>query len=405
MIDRNIPDQLSAAHLMQTVRALSVGIGPRRPTSAAEHDAARWVQESVRALDPRWLVLRQPFRSVKGFSVRLSPLALLIGISLFYGLKRSRKAHWLGGLFSIGLSVLTRDAFLVRPAVWESWIPRGESQNVLVRIPPRRRTTRRVVFLAHLDSGVHRIALDPRVARELPRTFGALTLLALTGGVLTVLAGRAQRWRALRALITGGAFSAAALGVLDETGESVAGANDNASGVAALLGLAAALHERPLESTEVVLAFTGSATAVGTGADMLAATYGEAWKDALWVVVNDVGTGELCWATRHGISPYAYYSPHPDAVAVMERAADARPDLGLMGKAMLTLDEVAILRDHGLRAVALLGYDRVTGMIPNWWQRTDTIDAIQPAALERAAHACWTAAQVVDQSERWPLTR
>jgi len=404
MIDRNIPDELNAAHLMETVRALSVGIGPRRPTSAAEHDAARWVQEAVRRIDSNWVPWRQSFRSVKGFSTRLSPLALLIGISLFYGLKRSRKAHLLGGLFSTGLSVLTRDAFLVRPAVWEKWMPRGESQNIIVYIPPRRRATRRVVFLAHLDSGVHRIALDPRAARELPSTFGALTLLALTGGVLTVLAGKPQRWRALRALISGGAFGAAALGVLDEAGESVAGANDNASGVAALLGLAAALHRRPLETTEVVLAFTGSATAVGTGATRLLEALGDPAEDALWVVVNDVGAGELCWATRHGISPYAYYAPHPDAVAVMERVADARPDLGLMGKAMLTLDEAAILRDHGLRAVALLGYDRVSGMIPNWWQRTDTFDAIQPATLERAAHACWTVTQVIDQSERWPLT-
>ena len=151
------------------------------------------------------------------------------------------------------------------------------------------------------------------------------------------------------------------------------------------------------------LAFTGSGTATCTGADVLATAYGEAWKEALWVVVDHVGAGELCWVTRHGISPYAYYYPHPDAVRVIERTADARPDLGLMGKAVLTVDELAILRDRDLRAVALMGYDRASGLIPHWWQVSDTIHAVVPETLERAAHACWTTARVMDESDTWPF--
>jgi hypothetical protein len=154
----------------------------------------------------------------------------------------------------------------------------------------------------------------------------------------------------------------------------------------------------------VILAFTGAATAVCTGVDVLATEYGAAWKDALWVTVSSVGSGELCWATRHGISPYAYYYPHADAVKVMDRVADVRPDLGLMGKAMLTLDEASILRDRDLRTVALMGYDRATGLIPHWRQNSDTIHEIDPSALERAAQAIWTAAQVIDQAEQWPFS-
>ena len=87
------------------------------------------------------------------------------------------------------------------------------------------------------------------------------------------------------------------------------------------------------------------------------------------------------------ISPYAYYHPHPDAEQVMKHVADARPDLGLMGKSMLTVDEVSILRDRDLRAVALMGYDRVTGLIPHWRQNSDSIHAIDPAA-RRTRRAC-----------------
>lgn len=404
MVDRSLPEGLTADRLAEHVRHLSAVIGPRHPASRAEREAAAYVHQAIRSIDSRWELVNQPFRSVGGFRYRIAPLAVLTGLSLWFGLTRSRRRQFIAGVASVGLSVLTRDAFLLRPAVWETWLRRGESQNVIVRIPPRGKTRRRVVFLAHLDSGVHRLTADPQLVGQLPRTLGGTTLLALVGGVLTLLAGRSQRWRALRTLSGGLALGGAALAIIDEMGPDVQGANGNASGVAVLLGLAEALRRRPLENTEVVLAFTGAATAVGTGADVLATQYAREWQDALWVVINSVGAGELCWATRHGISPYAYYGPHPDAVHVMERVADARPDLGLMGKTMLSLDEVAILRDRDLRAVALMGYDRVTGLIPNWRQHGDTIHAIDPATLERAAHAAWTAACVVDQATNWPPT-
>ena len=60
------------------------------------------------------------------------------------------------------------------------------------------------------------------------------------------------------------------------------------------------------------------------------------------------------------------------------------------------------MRDRDLRAVALMGYDRVTGLIPHWRQNSDTIYAVDPAVLERAANACWTVTQVMDQAEAWP---
>lgn len=404
MIDRNIPDELNASRLMDYIRHISVEIGPRHPTGRAERETAAYIHDIMRRFDPNWDLLNQPFRSVDGFRYRIAPPALLTGLSLLYGLRGSRQKQIISGLVSVGLSVLSRDAFLERPTVWEAWVPRGESQNVIVRIPPHRATQRRVVFIAHLDSGVHRLTTDSRMVRQLPRTLGGVTLMALVGGVLTALAGKNQRWQLLRSLIAGSALGGAGLALVDEMGPDVAGANGNASGIAALMGLAEALYHHPLETTEVVLAFTGSATAVSTGADVFATTYGEAWHDALWVMVSNVGVGELCWVTRHGISPYAYYYPHPDAMQVMERVADARPDLGLMGKTMLTLDEVSILRDRDLRAVALLGYDRVSGLIPHWRQNSDTIHEINPQTVERAAHTCWTTVQVMDQCETWPFS-
>ncbi|MBI5960373.1 MAG: hypothetical protein HY866_16655 [Chloroflexi bacterium] len=390
---------LDADHLMPFVRQLSVGIGPRHPTSHAEREAADYVYDTLHGLNNRWEISRQTFRSIDGFRYRIAPLAALAGLSLLVGLRKDRQTQFISGAFSVGLSILSRDAFLARPAMWEAALPRGESQNVIVRIPPRRTVDRRVVLIAHLDSGIHRLTTDSRMVRQLPRTLGAITLMALVGGVLTVLSGKKQRWRTLRALLAGSALGGAGLALIDEMGPDVAGANGNASGVAVLLGVAEALNKRPLNSTEVILAFTGSATAISTGADVLATEYGKLWQDAVWLVVANVGCGELCWVTRHGISPYAYYYPDSQAVDLLEQVAASRPDLGLMGKPMVTVDEISILRDRDLHAAALMGYDRATGLIPHWRQNSDTIHEIEPETVERAANTCWTALKLVDQRE------
>jgi hypothetical protein len=403
MSDITVPGELTSERLLEFVRHISAVIGPRHPASPAERETANYIHSVIRQIDPEWELTNQPFRSADHFSYRIAPLATVTGISLLWALHRSLKSEIMGGLASIGLSIYSRDAFLQRQAVWESWMPRGESQNVIVRIPPRKHALRRIVLVAHLDSGTHRVTADSRIVRQLPRTLGGITLMALVGGVLSVLAGRKGRWRGLRALLGLSALGGAGLALLDEMGPDVAGANGNASGVSVLLGIAEALKRRPRDHTEVILAFTGAATALGIGVDELATKCGKEWADALWIVVDNVGTGELAWGTREGISPYAYYYPHIDAVEVMERVAEARPDLGLMGKQVVTLDELAILRDRDLRAVTLTAYDRATGLIPNWRQNSDTIHEIDPETLGRAAQALWTAIRVVDQADTWPF--
>ena len=169
MMDHNLPKELNANSLMDTVRALSVKIGPRRPASQDERDAAQYVHNTIRSLDGEWELINQPVRSTGGFRYRIMPLALGNGLSLVWGLSKRRRNQILGGLASVGISVLSRDAFLLRPAPWQSWFARGESQNVIVRITPRGPVRRRVVFVAHLDSAHHRVTADPRLVRYLPR--------------------------------------------------------------------------------------------------------------------------------------------------------------------------------------------------------------------------------------------
>ena len=176
MIDRNVPVELSADQLLDDVRHLSVVIGPRRPATAGERAAAAYVHSQIRALNPPWELINQPFRTIPGFRWRIAPISAAVGLALLGGLKRGRQGRWVTGLVSVALSILSRDTFLARAQPGEGILARGESENVIVRIPPRRRVRRRVVFVAHLDSGVHRMTTGSRLVGQLPRTLGAVTL-------------------------------------------------------------------------------------------------------------------------------------------------------------------------------------------------------------------------------------
>ena len=131
----------------------------------------------------------------------------------------------------------------------QRFLPQGDGVNVVARIAPRGRTERTFVLVAHLDAQRTGLIWDRRLIeagakRRLAKR--SMTPAAL-GGALAI----ALPWRPLKALM--------ALALLDTaTRPTVPGANDNASGVAALLHLAGRFAAEPLEHTEVLLAFPGA---------------------------------------------------------------------------------------------------------------------------------------------------
>jgi hypothetical protein len=128
-------------------------------------------------------------------------------------------------------------------------VPNGDGVNVVARIAPSGRAERTFVLVAHLDAqrtGViwHRRLIEGGAKRRLAKR--SMTPAAL-GGALAI----ALPFRWLKALM--------ALALLDTaTRPTVPGANDNASGVAALLHLAARFTAEPLDGTEVLLVFPGA---------------------------------------------------------------------------------------------------------------------------------------------------
>jgi hypothetical protein len=53
-----------------------------------------------------------------------------------------------------------------------------------------------------------------------------------------------------------------------------------------------------------------------------------------------VGTGNLCYVTKHGVSPVSGYAPAPEMVRLAEAAARQHPELKVTGKDMLIIDDL-----------------------------------------------------------------
>ncbi len=234
------------------MRALSEDIGPRPSTSDRERAASEYVAGRLRACG--WEVEVEPFRSVTSFSWAYGTffLAFVLAALLLPSVPLAACAlAWLAlvafALESSGIETLTRV------------LPRRESQNVVARYARAggsREADRapRVVLSAHVDSARSALLWHPRLVG----TFRALLLLAIGAMLaLAVLATVALFTRPMWLLLAAGAAGAylalVMLALLDRElrWQVTPGANDNASGVAALLGLAETLAREPDAASEV----------------------------------------------------------------------------------------------------------------------------------------------------------
>jgi hypothetical protein len=193
------------------------------------------------------------------------------------------------GLTSVELDVSGRSTWLAR------FLPGGEGTNVVARIPAAGEARRTVVFIAHHDAQRAGLMWTMRRGRG-PLALPAQAMFAVIA--LGCMVGS----RILRAL---GATVIAALtlvGLQTARGQVVPGANDNASGVAALLALMAAFARDPLEGTDVVGLFSDCEEVGLGGTAAWLATHHDSLDPAATLVVSldTLGSGEPAVVARDG---------------------------------------------------------------------------------------------------------
>lgn len=203
------------------------------------------------------------------------PLGLATAAAAIAGAGRAR-----GGAAVVGLAAAAAvaDDLRVGPRALRRLLPKRTTANVVAEVvgPDPRRT---VIVVSHHDAAHSGLVFHPELPRSIARRFPRLlertnttppTLWSAVAGPALVGLGALLGARGVRragALLSlGNALAMAEIGARDV----VPGANDNLSGVAALLSLAHALRDEPVEGVRVILLSTGSEESFSEGMEAFA---------------------------------------------------------------------------------------------------------------------------------------
>ena len=357
------------------VTTLAGEVGPRRPTSTSERIAAELVGDALRSagIEAR----AESFAAYSSFGQTYGVIAALATAPAL--LPRHRRGAR-GALAALGAALLYGEGGLVRTPL-SDLLSQRRSQNLVATLEPRGEAARTLCLVAHVDSSRSGLLFHPALGAQLNRWIALQSLATLLLAAEPLLA----RTAAGRALVASArAICAAGLGLLVERelrGVDVPGANDNASGVGAVVQLAAEAAAEPLEATRIVVLISGCEESGLLGARAFLRRRDT--TDWLFLNFDSVGsTATLRYTRAEGL--VRKWPCDPALVALAGSVAQARPELGLEpadGPIGLTYDATAALARGG-RALSFVAGDR--GRIPNYHQPSDTVANLDPQTLARA---------------------
>jgi Peptidase family M28 len=386
---------------MDHVRALAEEIGPRGSTTPKETEAARYAAQVLKAmgLDPE----TETFTSARS---QWYPYALFAGLALV-----SIALYWIGGRWSaiaaLALTLVALSSTLLeltfRPNPLRWVLPKGQSQNVWVRLQPAGEVRERVVLMGHLDT--HRTPIVFSTAAWL-KFFGALVPAALGCTViLLVLFALGIVWPGAGLRYASLPFALAVLGLLLIVAQAdltpyTAGANDNASGAGVVLSLAERLRQQPLAHTEVWAVLSGCEEVGCYGAEAFARSHRAELGRAPWLTLDSVG-GKGTGAT-YLVSETFLTTARSDSglLKLAGEVAAHHPELDAHGfRFSGAFTEGAVGAKYGFRVLTLVGHRR-DGILPEWHRFSDVVANVDPAAVERTEAFTWELLHEIDRLSR-----
>lgn len=345
---------------------------------------------------------------------------------------RGLRSIWFFAALVFGLAIMAHLAvLLLRPGLgdWPAWLvasalflyafwlfyrkftfqdypqrlslPHGASQNVQAVIAPTGEVQQKVVLIGHLDS--HR-AVIWFAADALVVAYAGLSLVAMHGlwlaplfYGLNILSGL-DIFNWLGAALAFIHFFAWFSGVTADLGVFSPGANDNASAVGSLLGLAERLEKEPLQHTEVRLVFTGCEESGCDGMRAYLDANAKDLQDALFIDLELVGIGErLVYLQSEGLVRPRRIDP--DVETLVQQVGALYPIQPISGANFGVFTEMGVVWERGLKGVCLLVLREDSSLLPEWHRTSDTAERLEPAAFERAHRFVWALLQKLDAKE------
>src|ERR1700761_6790763 len=310
------PQQTSRTpDLKRVVRELASWERPS--ASEGERRAAAWIAERFRELGvERVRIEEEPAHG--GYWLPLGMLSAVSGVVALAGGRVMRVL--VGAVAALGIW----DELGLHRGVWtRRLLRRRTTSNVVGEVGPRD-ADRCVVLIAHHDAAHTGAVFDARsihaLARHFPQVLDRMRWwprimgLVFAGPILVALGRR----RLGAALCFGSAAAFADIG----RSQVVPGANDNLSGVAALIGAADSLVRRPPKDVRVILLSAGSEESFEEGSQ----AYLRRHRDELdahrthVIAIDSVGSPRLILVEGEGMLKHTEYDrPLKETI---ERAAD-----------------------------------------------------------------------------------
>jgi Zn-dependent M28 family amino/carboxypeptidase len=304
--------------LREVVETLAVM--DRTPCSPGERAAAEWLATRLRSVGGTEVALEEE-SSWGTFPPTATGLGLLggAGAALVLGGRRAAGALLAAGSFAGILDEAQNGPRILRRAVRR----RRRTVNVIARVGERPGRAAgepggqdgegqdTIVVLAHHDAPQTGLLFDQSLQRRLyelapglierRKTSPPQWWFGLVGPLCTIAAALGGRRGLARAGLVLGAAGAALVGDVWRS-QTVAGANDNLSGVAALVALAELLRERPLPQMRVLLVSCGAEETLQDGVRAFIARHRhELAEGRTWFVnLDTVGSPHLVMLEGEG---------------------------------------------------------------------------------------------------------
>lgn len=363
---------------------LARDIGARLPGTGKERRAAHYVTERLRNIGVPAAML----------PVTTPPSIVPVYVSLFavtaVGVPAARLAPFLGLLIAVFGSGLIVLELINRPLVSTLFASR-RTNNILGILPALvndeiGEPARRVILSAHLDTARGGLLWHHVVVRS----FRTLVLVVLTATALIpilLLAYTVRQiseiWIAAWILMALLLVAAIFLAESEWRGPPVAGANDNASGVAALLAIASALKSSLPTHVETWFLFTSGVEAglVGMNRFLDENTFNP--NTTYFINVDHVGSGRVHYTRGEGLLRFRRSSPPLTRLA--SDIASHHPEWDVTSEVhrLLPTDQYAAL-NRGYQAVTIMALDKES-YLPHWHQSSDTADTVDIATVQTAA--------------------
>ncbi|MHB8573369.1 MAG: M28 family metallopeptidase [Candidatus Dormibacteria bacterium] len=360
------------------IRHLAQVIGARGSTSSGEGEAQEYVARCLEGFG--FDVSREAFRAPATYGWIYSG----IGAVALAGFAAGRWLPTLGFLLAALAAVAFVGENTSQLLLGSALARRRPSQNVAGRLYTPGLPRNRLVLVAHADSARSGWMFAPGVVRWLRGTFVvtlfshcALAMLLLLSAEPTL-----HRYAWVAAGIPAAVVLASVLGLVlrELTARVVAGANDNASGLAVALTLAEEFAGLHLRETEVWVVATGCEESGLYGMREFVRRHRGDLASAIIINIDNVGAGRIhCLVEEGMITTQAAAQELIDSARRVARADGL--DVGETPYHVMQTDAVVAL-SAGLTCMTVMGLS--DGRPVNWHWRTDVFENIDPDSVDTA---------------------